>query len=320
MPPLNNNSTPPHIARDRHLGHKRQYMPIDSILKPPPKPTTHDDPPNAKMTIKNSPRPTDTPQHHRVPQKKLPQNTSHTQKSQWKPKHMKVVDHLHELKKRLIWCILSIVLGGIIGYFAQNQIISWLTKPLGQELFFFNPTGGFDFLIKICLLTGLLLSIPVIIYNIIRYIEPAMPNQIEVKIAKSLLVSLLLALIGLSFAYFVSLPAALFFLKGFSNAYIHSLISAQEYFDFVLLYLAGFAVLFQMPLIMLLANKIAPLSIKNLWDKQRIVLLVSFIIAAIITPTPDPMNQAIMALPIIILYQISIATVWWSGRRHKLKP
>lgn len=227
--------------------------------------------------------------------------------------------HIDEFRRRILYCVVALVIGGTIGYKFQNEIIKWLVKPLGQQLFYTSPTGGFDFLIKICLFFGFLLAVPVIIYNIIKFLAPAVPPKVTYSTIKLLIVSVILALSGVAFAYFVSLPAALHFLNNFTNDQIQSLISAQEYFNFVMIYLAGFALLFQMPLIFAFVNKITPLKPKKLMQKQRLVILISFIIAAVLTPTPDPMNQTLMAVPIIGLYQTSIGVVWQDNKRKNRK-
>jgi len=122
---------------------------------------------------------------------------------------------------------------------------------------------------------------------------------------------------GVSFAYFVSLPAALYFLGEFGSAQVQSLISTDAYFSFVTRYLLGFGILFQLPLILLLVNAISPMSPRHLMWYQRYVIVLSFVLAAIITPTPDPLNQAIMAVPVILLYQVSVLGIWFINRRRK---
>jgi sec-independent protein translocase protein TatC len=230
-----------------------------------------------------------------------------------------IAEHISELRRRALYCAIALLIGGVIGYRFQDKIISWLTEPLGKTLFYTSPAGGFDFLIKICIFFGFLLAIPVIMYNILRFIAPAVPHYVTVKTGKILIISISLAIAGASFAYYVSLPAALHFLNNFSSNEIQSLISAQEYFNFVMIYIAGFAALFQMPLLITFINKITPLNPKMLMKKQRVLILVSFIIAAVLTPTPDPVNQTIMALPIICLYQISIIIVWQENRSRRRK-
>lgn len=246
-------------------------------------------------------------------------------KSMYKPSYYKhaqkmaMTEHIAEFRKRSLWCMLALFIGGVIGYKYQEQIIVWLVKPLGQQLFYTSPTGGFDFLIKICLFFGFILAVPVIIYNFFKFISPAIPAHISYSFVKIIIISIISALVGVAFAYFVSLPAALHFLSNFSNQQVTSLISAQEYFNFVMLYMAGFALLFQMPLVFSFINKVKPLKPARLLKQQRVVILVSFIIAAVLTPTPDPINQTLMAAPIIALYQTSIGVVWRENKRKSSK-
>lgn len=250
---------------------------------------------------------------------------SDVSKKMYKPHYFKhahklpMMDHVGELRRRALWCLIALLIGGVLGYRYQDQIIAWLVKPLGQQLFYTSPTGGFDFLIKICLFFGFILAVPVIIYNLFKFISPAIPPHITYSFFKIIVVSILLALAGVAFAYFVSLPAALHFLNNFSNDQVSSLINAQEYFNFVMLYMAGFALLFQMPLVFSFINKVKPLKPARLLKQQRVVILISFIVAAILTPTPDPINQALMAAPIIALYQTSIGVVWRDNKRQPSK-
>jgi sec-independent protein translocase protein TatC len=192
-------------------------------------------------------------------------------------------------------------------------------RPLNQPIFYTTPTGGFDFILKICFFFGFLVSIPVFIYHLLRFIAPALSRSIRRAIVLVLFASLVLMIIGINFAYYISLPAALYFLNTFSSEEIKSLLSANEYLSFVMLYLGGFALIFQLPLVLLLINWITTLKSAMLWRFQPHVIVGSFIIAAILTPTPDPLNQAIMAFPIIFLYEVSIVIVWWVNRR-KMRP
>ncbi len=231
------------------------------------------------------------------------------------PKHLTIAEHLQELRGRLLWSALALLFGGALGYVYNDQIIAWLVKPLNQQLYYTSPAGGFDFLIKVCVFFGFLVAIPVLVYQLIQFLSPAVPSHITYKTGKIMIISVILALLGVSFAYFVSLPAALHFLGNFSTGSITSLISANEYFNFVMIYMVCFAALFQMPLIIGFVNKVTPLTPQILMRKTRVVILISFIAAAILTPTPDPLNQTLMALPMIILYESSIGVVWQTNRR-----
>jgi sec-independent protein translocase protein TatC len=129
--------------------------------------------------------------------------------------------------------------------------------------------------------------------------------------------SIVLAYGGVVFAYFISLPNALHFLAGFGGKEITALITADEYYSFVLSYLLGFALLFQIPIIVLFINRIKPMKPGSMMGAQRYIILASFVVAAILTPTPDPINQTIMAMPAVVLYQVGIFLVWRTNKNHK---
>lgn len=228
-----------------------------------------------------------------------------------------IIRHIQELRRRLFWSVVCLCAGAGIGYFLNEKIFNILIKPLNQPLFYTSPTGGFDFLLKICIFFGVIVSVPVFTYNILKFLEPTLPSHNRWLLVKFLASSCVLAVFGVGFAYFISLPAALHFLNSFGSDQVKSLISTNEYFSFVMVYLAGFAVLFQLPIIILFINRIKPLKPGGLMKQQRFVIVISFVAAAVITPTPDPLNQTIMAGPIIALYQISILLVWLVNRKSQ---
>lgn len=228
-------------------------------------------------------------------------------------------DHFTELRSRIFIVFLIFILGSAAGYFFHQDILDFLIKPLGQPIFYTSPSGGFEFVFQISLFFGLLVSIPVFVYQTIRFIEPILPKKYPNMIVVVLLSSIVLMSLGIAFAYMVSLPAALYFLNKFTTDQIQSLISTKEYFTFVTRYLIGFGLIFQLPLVMLAVNAIKPISIKTLLGFERWVILISFVVAAIITPTPDIFNQLVMAIPIVLLYQISVLMVWWINRNKSSK-
>lgn len=215
-------------------------------------------------------------------------------------------EHLQELRSRFLISLLALLVGTIGGYALHMTILDWLIKPLNQPVFYTSPAGGFDFILKISLFFGALVALPVFIYNLLRFIAPALPKQSPKLLALLLIASCLLMMAGMSFAYFVSLPAALYFLNAFTTDTIQALISTNEYFSFVTRYLFGFGLLFQLPLVLLTINSVQRISTKTLMDWQRWVIILSFLIAAILTPTPDMFNQLLMAVPLILLYEITV--------------
>lgn len=218
-------------------------------------------------------------------------------------------EHIQELRGRLAWSVAALLVGTTIGYLIKDQLLQVLVAPLGQTLYYTSPGGGFSLMIQLCLGFGIVFAVPVLIFHLIRFLSPIIPSYSLRFLVIVLLSSCLLVSLGVAFAYFVSLPAALYFLSEFSNEQIQALISTDTYMSFVTLYLAGFAVLFQLPLLLLIINSATPLPPKKLLAGTKWVILGSFIIAALITPTPDPFNQTIMAGPVVFLYLASIVPI-----------
>ncbi|HTE57261.1 MAG TPA: twin-arginine translocase subunit TatC [Verrucomicrobiae bacterium] len=238
--------------------------------------------------------------------------------------HLTFADHIHELRKRLMWSLLFVAIGAGVGYVLHDTILSILQQPLNEKLYYTTPTGAFSFIIKICCVFGFVVALPVVVYQAFAFFEPLVSLKTRRSLVGHVLLSVLLAATGITFAYFISLPAALHFLVNFGSdgGNIQALITANEYFNFVLAYIAGFAVLFQLPLIISFINRAKPLKPSQLIGGTRYVILGSFIISAVITPTPDPLNQALMAGPIIILYFVSVLVVAVTNgiRRRRYRP
>jgi sec-independent protein translocase protein TatC len=230
------------------------------------------------------------------------------------------IEHLHELRTRLSIVAASVVVFGLVGYGIQKQLTHILMMPAGHQKFIYTtPGGGIDFLLKVCIYFGIALSIPVMVYNLFRFVSPVVRERSRKFIAKATLCSAVLALLGVAFGYFIGLPAAISFLsRQFTDGEnIEALFTLQSYLSFVTIYLLGSAMLFQIPLIMQIINRIKPLKPSKMMKVQRFVIVIAFLAAAIITPTPDVFNQALIAGPIIMMYQIGVMGVWVTNRgRH----
>lgn len=195
-----------------------------------------------------------------------------------------------------------------------------LMHPLGgQRLVYLTPIGGFNFIFKVSLYFGIGVILPVIIYHLYRFLEPLMEKRRKRSVVLYICASFLLAIAGACFAYFGSLPAAMHFLTNFNIQNVSAMLTVDSYLSFVITYILGFAALFQIPLILLIFNSIKPIPPKKLMSFQRFVVLVAFILAAVISPTPDITNQTILAVPIIVMYQIGVLLVWIQGRSGRRK-
>lgn len=225
------------------------------------------------------------------------------------------LEHIYELRRRLFWVVAIILVTSAVAYPFLDTILAVLTAPLGgQQLYYLTPIGGFSFSIKICFYVGLVLAVPIIMYHLYRYIEPLMGRTLRKSALFYVGLSTLMASVGVAFAYFVSLPGALHFLTGMDLKNIQAMLTVDSYLTFVMTYLLGAALLFQIPLLLTITNNMTPLQPKKLMKLQRYVIVGAFILAAIISPTPDIMNQVLLALPIIVMYQIGVMLVWFQNR------
>lgn len=224
-------------------------------------------------------------------------------------------EHILEIRKRLFYVFLVFATGSVFGFAYNSEIQAALIKPLGQQLYYTSPMGGFSFMFSISLFVGALVAIPFCVLHIIKFVSPTIGRNRSTFAVKVLCTSILLTACGVAFAYYVSLPPTLGFLTGFDSTVISSLISTSEYMSFIKLYLAAFALIFQIPLILLVINNITPINPQKMLKSQKYIVVVSFIAAAIISPTPDIINQTLMAAPMIILYELSIGLIWFVNRK-----
>lgn len=231
------------------------------------------------------------------------------------PKAQPFSEHVRELRQRLIYSVATLFLGSAIGYAIHQPLFRLIKRPLHEQLYYTTPMGGFNAIIKISILFGLIVTVPVFVYQLGKFLGPAFKHRIRA--TRIIFFPIILAAAGVLFAYFVSLPASLHFLANVDSKDLQSLITINEYLNFVSGYVASFALLFQLPLIMLFINRIKPQRPAGLMRMQRWVILFSFLLAAVLTPTPDPINQLMMALPIILLYQFSVVLIWFVNRREK---
>lgn len=224
--------------------------------------------------------------------------------------------HLLELRRRL-FIVVGVLLGSTaIAALFMDQIQKVLIQPLDEKLYYTSPAGGVSFSFQTVLIVGMMVAFPFLAFHTIRFIEPIMNKSSTKKTYTLVTLSMLLALLGASFAYFVSLPAALNFLTNFSDKSLQSLITTQDYLSFLSIYLLGFVLIFQIPLILYIINNITPLPPSKMIGGLRIVTALSVVVAAIITPTTDPINLSIMAVPMILLYLLSILMLWFVNRKR----
>lgn len=227
--------------------------------------------------------------------------------------------HLGELRRRAFFVVIAIIAGAAITYNFHEAVTTWLLKPAnGQQFIFTTPGGGFDFLLRLCLYGGLLASIPAIIYQLLRFLQPLIKRGALRFVRWGSVASTLLGAIGLAFGYFVGLPAAMhFLLTGFSSNQIAPLITIQSYLSFVLVYLLGCALLFQIPLVLIMINRITRLKPQKLLKHERWFIVGALVAGAIINPSPNIQDQLLLSIPMIFMYNLGVGLIWLINRRAK---
>lgn len=228
------------------------------------------------------------------------------------------IDHLRELWLRTLYCVGVLIVGGVLGYVFRQHIINFLQRPLGQQLYYTSPMGSFNFVMQVCLLIGFLVALPVVSYNLLRFIEPALKKRLSSRLVLIVLVSsFVLAVGGAAFGYYLTLPFALRFFGQVGTSSLRPLISVNQYFSFIIGYLGTFAAVFQLPLLLLFINHITPFKPGGLTKWRKYVYIGAFAISLIMPSSPDPLSQVSLAIPIIVLYEVSAMLIWLANRKRR---
>lgn len=239
-------------------------------------------------------------------------------------KEMPFLEHLEELRSRLIKALLSVTLFTGLSWFFIERIFNFLVMPYRQaivlakanvqnpatlenvRLIFTNPTGGFMIYVKLALTVGLLFSIPVIVYQIWQFIAPGLLMR-ERRIAVWVVFfTTFCFMAGALFCYYVVLKYGLGFLLTFQSDVLTPMVSIDEYFGFVTILLIVFGLVFEMPVIAFFLTKIGFLTPEFMRQKRRYSIVAIFVAAAVLTPSTDAFTMMLLALPLLVLYEISI--------------
>ena len=220
-----------------------------------------------------------------------------------------LMDHLRELRNRLVKAVLAVFITTMISLIFAEQEVGLLAQLAeahlqeGQKLIALKPTETFIAYIKVAFITGLAMSMPLLVYQLFQFVAPGLTKREKRLIIVSLPAITLLFVGGVLFCYFIVLPSTLGFLLNFGSQNVENTPTISEFLSFVTRFLFAMGVVFETPLIVFLLAKLGVATPKRLRRFRRWAYVLAFILAAIITPTPDPVNQIIVAVPIIILYE-----------------
>jgi sec-independent protein translocase protein TatC len=218
-----------------------------------------------------------------------------------------LVEHLDELRSRLIISLVAVGIGFVVAFAFQDRILEWLERPLpeGKTLITFGVTEPFFTTIKVSFWVGLALALPVVLWQTWSFLAPAFQENSQRIVAVCVAIATTLFAAGLAFAYFIVLPRALHFLTTYNEEFFQIEVRANYYFSFVTLGLIGFALVFQLPIFVLALVRLGVLTSGSLRRNRRIGY-VSVLLVAILMPTVDPVSLAFEVVPLLLLYELSI--------------
>ena len=232
------------------------------------------------------------------------------------------IDHLEEFRWRLIKSILSIIIGGLITFFFIDNFLELLLLPLSNvdsknpvNLQVLSVQGMFIIKWTIALVGGIIFSVPIITYQIWKFIAPGLYANEKGFVLPLVLFSFLSFTTGILFSYFILIPYCLNFFASLSGDTVLNNFSINHYFNFITWMLLGSGIVFQLPVISLLLSIIGLLTPPFMRHYRRHSIVAIFILSSFITP-PDPVSMLVMALPLIILYEISIGISWLVNRSN----
>ncbi len=223
--------------------------------------------------------------------------------------------HVSDLKRRLYWCGAAFLAACIFTFPQADDMIAWLKQPYHDDLIFYSPTEAIFAAIKVALLGGITLSMPVMLYHLWKFFEPALLPGERRWIVPFLAIASGFFAMGVAFANFVIVPLALQFMLQFGvDRSLIPQIGVGFYVDFNVKFLLTFGFAFQMPLILTLLSRLRVVTPDLLARYRKHAIVANLIIAAVLTPTSDLFNLLLMAGPLIVLYEMGILSARLFGR------
>jgi sec-independent protein translocase protein TatC len=232
---------------------------------------------------------------------------------------MSFLDHLDELRHRLIVSLSAVGIGFVVCWSFSEKIYNFLAVPItqflgGQKLVYTNPIEPFTLYMKVALLAGVFLTSPVVLWQVWLFVSPGLYAREKKYALPFILSSSLLFLLGGAFAYKIAFPMSLRFLINYAQAF-EPMVKIDEYFGLALTVILGCAIIFQIPILIFFLSLFGIVNARFLLKNLRYAILIIFIVAAVITPTTDIPTLMIFSMPMLGLYLVGIAVAWIFGRK-----
>jgi len=235
-----------------------------------------------------------------------------TKKKQEKEKSLTLLGHLQEIRRRLFYSVIALIITIAISFYFSRDIFDFLVsrRPPEVPLIAITPTEMIGIWFNVCLYGALVLAMPFFIFQLVLFIRPALTRKERAYLYALVPAVFLFFLGGAAFAWFVFLPNALDFLLHFMDGIVTYQIKIGSLISFEVQIIFWMGVVFELPVVTFFLAKIGVLNYRWLAKQWKWAFIASFIIGAVITPTPDPINCTIVSVPIYLLYLLSILTAW----------
>jgi sec-independent protein translocase protein TatC len=223
---------------------------------------------------------------------------------------MSFLDHLEELRRRIIYAAIGIIAGAVLTWIFIDPVVELvLLKPAkdsGVTLQNLRPFGQLFLFVQVALVAGLIISLPNIFYQLWKFISPALKSNERKYILSIVIFSSICFLAGIAFAYFVMLPLALKFAAQFGSQAIKNEFAIDEYMSIIISIMLAAGCVFELPMVSFFLSKLGLLTPQFMRKYRRHAIVIILVLAAVLTPGADPVSQVILAVPLVLLYEISI--------------
>ncbi|AOT71637.1 twin-arginine translocase subunit TatC [Geosporobacter ferrireducens] len=227
-----------------------------------------------------------------------------------KQEEMSILDHLDELRKGLIFCLLAVLVCSALAYIKAPEIIGLLKAPLGDiDLVFITPAEGFMTRIKAAFFGGIVFASPLIFLQTMLFIAPALYKKEKIILFSCLPFVILFFGSGIVFSFQFLMPMTLQYLLSFGDGLMEPMLSASKYFSFVMGFTLGLGLVFELPMVLLMLSRFGIVDYRLLAKNRKYMILLIAVLSAVITP-PDAVSQLAVALPLLFLFELSLGLMF----------
>lgn len=236
-----------------------------------------------------------------------------------------VTDHLEELRRRLIKCLLAVAVGFVLSYSFSKQLFDFLTWPLIQampadgKLIYTSLQEAFITYLKISFFAGIFIATPVIFYQIWKFVMPGLYEGERRYVLPFVITACIFFLMGASFAFFVAFPFGFRFFLGFTTERIQALPSMKEYLSLCMSLLLAFGITFELPVVMFFLARMGIVNHHALRRYRKYAILIISIVAAVLTP-PDILSMTMLGIPLYLLFELSVVVAYFFGKKKVPAP